>query len=167
MSKTTLITNDTSRYVLDMLDEQGLVVDRETDISRPSLPTDITELDDEDLMRLYTHLSAYSEFLSTQLACAIIDEKDAERNKDYAESEAMLRHQTNNAKTTVTIIKALVDGDPTLGDIRQEALVKYSYRKMLETMVNNYERSTAVCSRELTRRTSSDNFKTRSRKFTT
>jgi hypothetical protein len=77
-----------------------------------------------------------------------------------------LRHQSANAKTTVTIIKALVDGDPTLADIRQESLVKYSYRKMLETMVNNYERSTAVCSRELTRRTSGDNFKTRSRKFT-
>jgi hypothetical protein len=165
MSK--LITNDTSKYVLDMLDEQGLVVDRETFMPRPQLPADITELDDVDLMRLYTHLSAYSEFINNQLACAIIDEKDAQRTLDYAESEAMLRHQTGNAKTTVTIIKALVDGDPSLGDVRQDALVKYSYRKMLETMANNYERSSSVCSRELTRRTSSDNFKTRSRKFTT
>jgi len=164
MSK--LITSDTSKYVLDTLDEQGLSLDREMHMPRPSLPADITDVDDEELMRLYTHFSAYSDYVNTQLACAVIDEKEAQRNIDYAESEAMLRHQSTNAKTTVTIIKALVDGDPTLGELRQDALNKYSYRKMLETMANNLERSSSVCSRELTRRTSGDNFKTRSRRFT-
>ena len=163
---TNLITGDTSKYVLDTLDQQGLGLDRETFTPRPSLPADITEVDDEELMRLYTHFSSYSDFVNTQLACAIIDEKEAQRNIEYAESEAMLRHQSTNAKTTVTIIKALVDGDPSLGDLRQDALNKYSYRKMLETMANNLERSSSVCSRELTRRTSGDNFKTRSRRFT-
>lgn len=164
MSK--LITSETSSYVLDTLDQQGLGLDRETFMPQPKLPGDITEIDDKDLMRLYTHFSAYSDFVNTQLACAIIDEKEAQRNIEYAESEAMLRHQSANAKTTVTIIKALVDGDPTLSDLRTDALNKYSYRKMLETMANNLERNTSVCSRELTRRTSGDNFKTRSNRFT-
>lgn len=162
---TSLITNDTSKYVLDLLDQQGLTVERDSFMPQPKLPADITELDDEQLMRLYTHFSSYSDFVSTQLACAIVDEKAAERQMDYSESQAMLRHQTGNAKTTVTVIKALVDSDPAVEEPRQNYLNLYAYRKMLETMANNYERSTAVCSRELTRRTSGDNFKTRTRKF--
>jgi len=167
MSKTQLITGDTSKYVLDTLDNQGLGLDREVDLERPALPVDITEISDEELMLLYTHFSSYSDFVNTQLACAVVDEKEAERRMDYAESERLLHHQTASPKATVTVIKALVDGDASLASVRQEYLNKYSYRKVLETMASNCECSTAVCSRELTRRTSSDNFKTRSRKFTT
>lgn len=166
MSKTQLITGDTSKYVLDTLDNQGLGLDREVELERPVLPVDITDISDEELMLLYTHFSSYSDFVNTQLACAVVDEKEAERRMDYAESERLLHHQTVNPKATVTVIKALVDGDAALADVRQEYLNKYSYRKVLETMASNCERSTAVCSRELTRRTAGDNFKTRSRKFT-
>lgn len=167
MSKSTLITNDTSKYVLDALDQQGLTIDREVDLIRPSLPADITDVGDEELMLLYTQFSAYSDFVNTQLACAIVDEKEAERTAEYEESMAMLRQQTANTKTTVTMMKALVDADPGICALKQDHLNKYAYRKMLETMANNCERSSSVCSRELTRRTSGDNFKTRTRKFTT
>jgi hypothetical protein len=167
MSKSTLITNDTSKYVLDALDKQGLSVDRELDLVKPELPADITELGDEELMLLYTQFSAYSDFVNTQLACAIMDEKEAEQTAEYEESMAMLRQQSTNSKTTVTVMKAMVDSDPDIRFLKQDKLNKYAYRKMLETMANNCERSSAVCSRELTRRTSGDNFKTRTRKFTT
>lgn len=163
---TNLITGDSSKYVLDTLDQQGLGVERETTMPRPSLPADITVLDDEDLMRLYTHFSAYSDFVNTQLACAIVDEKDLERQVDYEESMAMLKLQASNPKTTVTALKAMVDSDPNIKSLKQEHINKYSYRKVLETMANNCERSSSVCSRELTRRTAGDNFKTRTRKFT-
>jgi hypothetical protein len=163
---TNLITNDTSKYVLDTLDQQGLGIERETFIPRPSLPADITELDDEDLMRLYTHFSSYSDFVNTQLSCAIVDEKELERQVDYKESMSMLKLQSENPKTTVTALKAMVDSNDTIRALKQDHLNKYAYRKMLETMANNCERSSSVCSRELTRRTSGDNFKTRTRKFT-
>lgn len=166
MSKSTLITNDTSKYVLDTMDKQGLLVDREVELERPSLPADITELNDEELMLLYTKFSSYSDFVNTQLSCAIVDEKEAERKVDYEESMAMLRQQSASAKTTVTMMKALVDSDPAIIELKQDHLNKYAYRKMLETMANNCERSSSVCSRELTRRTSGDNFKTRTRRFT-
>ena len=161
-----LITNDASRYVLDTLDEQGLGIERETNIPRPSLPADITELNDEDLMILYTQFSAYSDFVNTQLSCAVVDEKDLERQVDYEESMAMLRLQASNPNTTGTALKAMVDSDPSIKDLKQAHMNKYAYRKVLETLANNCERSSAVCSRELTRRTSGDNFKTRTRKFT-
>lgn len=163
MSK--LITEDTSKYVLDQMDAQGLSIPREADLPNPELPADITDISDEDLMILYTQFSSYSDFVNTQLSCAIVDEKALERRVDYEESMAMLRAQSNSAKVTVTVLKAQVDADPALISLRQDHLNKYSYRKLLETLANNCERNSAVCSRELTRRTSGDNFKTRSRKF--
>lgn len=164
--KAELITNSVSKYVLDEMDKQGLLVDREVELDRPSMPADITELNDEDLMLLYTKFSAYSDFVNTQLSCAIVDEKDLERQVDYEESMAMLRLQSQHPKTTVTALKAMVDSDDNIRSLKQDHLNKYAYRKMLETMANNCERSSAVCSRELTRRTAGDNFKTRTRKFT-
>lgn len=160
-----LITGDASKYVLDTLDEQGLGIERETTMPRPNLPADITVLDDEDLMRLYTHFSAYSDFVNTQLSCAIVDEKEIERQVDYEESMAMLRLQDTHPKTTVTALKAMVDSEGSIKELKQDHMNKYAYRKVLETLANNCERSSAVCSRELTRRTSGDNFKTRNRKF--
>lgn len=166
MSKSTLITNDTSTYVLDLMDKQGLTIDREVELDQPSLPHDITEIDDEELMLLYTKFSAYSDFVNTQLSCAIVDEKDLERQVDYEESVAMLRLQEASPKTTVTALKAMVDSESSIRTLKRDHLNKYAYRKMLETLANNCERSSAVCSRELTRRTSGDNFKTRTRRFT-
>jgi hypothetical protein len=165
MSKSTLITDDVSKYVLDEMDKQGLSIDREVELERPSMPADITELGDEDLMLLYTKFAAYSDFVNTQLSCAIVDEKELERQVDYEESMAMLRLQDSHPKTTVTALKAMVDSDGNIKDLKKLHMNKYAYRKVLETLANNCERSSSVCSRELTRRTSGDNFKTRTRKF--
>lgn len=165
MSKSNLVTGDVSTYVLDSLAQQGLAVDREVELDRPVMPVDITVLSDEDLMILYTRFSMYSDFVNTQLSCAIVDEKELERQVDYEESMAMLRLQSANPKTTVTALKAMVDSDGSIKELKQDHMNKYAYRKVLETMANNCERSSSVCSRELTRRTSGDNFKTRTRKF--
>lgn len=164
---TNLITDQTSSSILDMLDGQGLGVDRAPDLNRPSLPEDITELGDEELMVLYTQFVSFSDFVNTQLSCAIIDEKELERLVDVAESGELMR-QTGlaNAKTSVTAIKALVELADSVREAKIAHIQKYAYRKLLETLANNSERDSAVCSRELTRRTSGDNFKTRSRKFT-
>ena len=164
MSK--LILDEVSDNILTELDTQGLPVDREVELIRPQLPPDITEVDDEELMLLYTQFSAYSDFVNTQLSCAIIDEKEIERKIEYAEAEALIRHHNAAGKTTVTVIKAMVDVDPEITELKKLHTHKYAYRKLLETMSSNCERGSMVCSRELTRRTSGDNFKTRTRKFT-
>lgn len=164
--KTTLITGSISDYVLAELETQGLGIRREVDLSHPEMPEDITALSDEDLMLLYTSFSMYSDFVNTQLSCAVVDEKQLERKMDYAESSAMVTAQAANAKTPVTALKAMVDHDPEVIEARTNHMYKYAYRKMLETLANNCERSSSVCSRELTRRTAGDNFKTRTRKFT-
>jgi hypothetical protein len=159
-----LITDELSSYILDQLETQGIAVEKEARVDRPNMPEDITQLQDEDLMVLYTQFIAYSDFLNTQLACAIIDEKDIERQISISEAENMIS-QGANTKLTVTAMKASMEVNPEVRDIKIRHLQKYAYRKLLETIANNTERHSAVCSRELTRRTAGDNFKTRSRKF--
>ncbi len=160
-----LITGDVSKYVIDQLDQQGISVEKFAGTHRPSLPEDITELEDEDLMVLYTQFIAYSDFLNTQLACAIIDEKELERQIGFAEASNLVAGG-GGGKTTVTAIKAGIELNPEVKELKVQHLQKYAYRKMLETVASNTERHSAVCSRELTRRTAGDNYKTRSRKFT-
>lgn len=160
-----LITGDLSSYIVSQLDEQGIAIPKVAATYRPDLPEDITELEDGDLMVLYTQFIAYSDFLNTQLACAIIDEKELERRIGLAEAENMIT-QSAGTKTTVTAMKATLEVNDQVRAAKVEHLQKYAYRKMLETIANNTERHSAVCSRELTRRTAGDNYKTRSRKFT-
>lgn len=161
-----LVTNELSNYVLEELDNQGLGVNPNMDMPKPELPFDITGLGDEDLMILYTQFVIFSDFVNTQLSCAVIDEKELERQLSGLESSKLMQYTASaGAKTSVTAVKALVEDDDDIRSLKVQHLQKYAYRKMLETLANNSERDSAVCSRELTRRTSGDNFKTRSRKF--
>lgn len=161
-----LITNELSNYVLEELGTQGLGVNPTLDIPTPELPTDITLLGDEDLMVLYTHFVIFSDFVNTQLSCAVIDEKELDRQLSGLESAKMMKYTASaGTKASVTAVKALVEDDDDIRKLKIQHIQKYAYRKMLETLANNSERDSAVCSRELTRRTSGDNFKTRSRKF--
>jgi hypothetical protein len=161
-----LITSDLSAYVLNELDRQGLGIKREADLSQPQLPEDITSIDDEALMLLYTGFSAYTDFINTQLSCAIIDERETERLIDVTTARKTLELSTGKASDKVTIIRAQIAADEEMIAMENKLLARYAYRKMLETMSTNCERSTSVCSRELTRRTAGDNFKTRTRRFT-
>jgi hypothetical protein len=140
---------------LEQLRKQGLVVPTQVDIDVPSLPVDISELADEDLMGLFTRYTAFWNFLSAQLACAIIDERASEKAFDAAESLAMLRaHGGKAAKDTVTLLKAQVAADPEVSKLSKDYEGQYAYRKLVEMMVNNAERDANLLSRELTRRTS-------------
>jgi hypothetical protein len=161
-----LITSDLSAYVLNELDRQGLGIRREAELSQPQLPSDITSIDDEALMLLYTGFSAYADFINTQLSCAIVDERETERMIDVTTARKTLELSTGKASDKVTIIRAQIAADDEMVAMENKLLARYAYRKMLETMSTNCERSTSVCSRELTRRTAGDNFKTRTRRFT-
>ena len=164
MSKSSLIADVVSSNALSTLKEQGFIVDLEADLDRPSLPRNITELGDEDLMELYTQFVAYSDFINTQLSCAIIDEKELERRIELAEATTFLNMTTSTSK--VTLVRPQVASNKDVVELKEEHMQKFAYRKLIETMANNYDRGSSVCSRELTRRTSNDHFKTRAKKFT-
>ena len=138
---------------LALLRHQGLQVKTTMKRETPQLPPDITELGDEDLMVLFSKLTAYNNFLATQFACSMIDERDAERSLDYEEGVAFLQFYAGKT-SLASLVKAHVATSPKVVELKEIYSARYNYRKLIEVMVNNVERDTALVSRELTRRTS-------------
>lgn len=150
-----------SESIIDVLRGQGLNFSTRMEIVVPSVPTDLTELDDEGLMQLFAELTAYANFLSAQYSCALIDEKNAEQSLDIIESKKFITAHESNKKETITLTKARLSTDPEIIAMREAVSAKYAYKKLIEVMVNNVDRNTQLVSRELTRRTSSFNKSTR------
>jgi hypothetical protein len=155
-----------SSNTFTMLEEQGITPIRETDMAIPQMPYDITDLDDSDLMRLFSHLTAYSNFLNVQLSCALVDERAAEREVSVNKATTLI----NNMATSddkITVARAKLMDDPKIVELNDVYEERHAYRKIIEVMANNSERDMNLISRELTRRTASDSYKTRSRGYTT
>ena len=136
------------------------VLTKGIDLPKPAydqavLPPDITALSSEQLAEMFTILTGWADYMSSQLAQAQIAEKKATRAVEYAESMALItKTQTAPKGTTVTLIKAQIDTDPEINLLRDDYDEKYAYRKLLEMMLGNQERDITLVSREITRRTS-------------
>ena len=150
----TLITGPASKGALRKLTSQGMSVSAKPDYDVPMLPSELTDLGDEDLMGLYSKLTAYADFIAVQVSCAQVDERALEKKLSSMESEKMLRigGKTDNR---VTFARAQVANDPEVVDLKEEIEEVHAYRKLIESMAGNVERDSHLVSRELTRRTSS------------
>lgn len=155
-----------SQTAVNELTKRGFKLSSKPENDIPTLPSDITDLHDDDLMELFVELTAWTDHLSSQLAIAIVDEREAERAVSLAESKAMLDYWKGGSGDRVTVVKAQIATDPKVLDLIKEQDEKYAYRKILETLYQNVERDSAVVSRELTRRTSDGGFTARKRRFT-
>ena len=117
------------------------------------LPPDITELSSEQLAEMFTILTGWADYMSSQLVQAQLAERDALRKAELAESRLLVTKTTGAPKgTTVSLIKAQIDIDPDILDLRDKYEEKYAYRKILEMMLNNQERDITLVSREISRR---------------
>lgn len=140
---------------LDKLARQGIVVKKSMSIDIPTFPSDLTELADEELMEVFTQLTAYLNFLSSQLACAFIDERSAEKELDSEENMALLTAYSGKVtKDTMTVLKAQVALSPKVKELKENLELKYNYRKLIEMMHSNADRDIVLISRELSRRLS-------------
>lgn len=134
------------------------VMQQSIELPRPAydqavLPPDITELSSEQLAEMFTILTGWADYMSSQLVQAQLAERDALRKSEFAESKALVRLTTGAPKgTTVSLIKAQIDIDPDIQDLRDKYEEKYAYRKILEMMLNNQERDITLVSREISRR---------------
>lgn len=120
----------------------------------PSVPADITEMDDQSLMAIYTELISWADYLGMQLAMAQIDEKHAESVQAVAEAKVLSKGWSGKATDRVAVAKAEMALDPAVQRAQQDYLDAYAYRKLVEVLFVNVERDAAAVSRELTRRTS-------------
>jgi len=140
------------------MSEIDVVMQRGLELPKPAyeqavLPPDITELSSDQLAEMFTILTGWADYMASQLVQAQIAEKKAERAVEYAESMALITKTQNSPKgTTVTLIKAQIDVDPEINDLKDTYQERYAYRKILEMMLNNQERDITLVSREITRR---------------
>jgi hypothetical protein len=156
-----------SEDAIAALSNSGFGLTRKPNYEIPSLPRDITELDDPALMDLFVQLTQWNDHAAGLFAVAVIDEREAERALDSAEAAAMLSNWTGAKGTTVTFIKSTIAAMPEIQKLGKELDVKYAFRKLIEARMENVERDAALVSRELTRRTSDGGMRSRQRKFTT
>lgn len=151
-----LITGAQSEDALDLLRSQGLKVHDKPPYDIPVIPTDLTETADEDLMVLFSKLTAYADFISVQVSCAQVDERSLEKRLSSMESIKMLT-SGGKSENRVTFARAQVATDPEVIEVKDDIERAYAYRKLIESMASNIERDAALVSRELTRRTSTVN----------
>lgn len=164
VSLTKLITEESS-LTLDALKSQGFLIERETFIDTPKIPSDITDLGEEDLMALFTHLTSYLTFVNTQLACAEIDELNAKKKLDYEQGILTLSLTSGDNAEKITTARLKVATDPNIKELEAEYTKRTSYTKLVSMMYDNVNKDLALVSRELTRRTSGDSYKTRKKSF--
>jgi hypothetical protein len=140
--------------MISILEAQGLPVRRELDIELPDFPTDITSVDDQQLMDLANRYMQNYNFMLTQVACADLAVIEADNAYDTAEAKAMLTKTTGKSTEKSVMLKASVLTDPDIVELSSNRLQAMAYHKILKTTLDNLERYYQLTSRELTRRTS-------------
>ena len=156
-----------SRDVLAAVNELGFSLTPKPEEDIPTLPRDITELDDDGLMDLFVQFTQWNDHLAGAQAIAIINEREAQRALDNAEASAMLKNWTGTKGDRVALIKAQIANTVEIQDLQRDLDVKYAFRKLIETRTLNVERDSQLVSRELTRRTSDGGgMRSRTRRFT-
>lgn len=138
---------------LDTLIEKGM------NVPKPSydlivLPPDITLLSSEQLAEMFTILTGWADYTSSQLAQAQITERAAQRALDLKVNRLMVEKMGAAVKgDKVTLIRAQIAIDDNVLKLEDSLEERYAYRKMVEMMLSNQERDITLVSREITRRT--------------
>lgn len=158
-----LQTRSTSKESILKLEKQGLKVKKTFNADVPELPKDITSIDDESLMDLYSRYVAYLEFINLQVWCAQTDETEVAKTLQLEKATQKL---TRAAKgKTAGAIDAEIETDLTYQGMYINHRELYNYLKLLQLLSDNISEDIKLVSRELTRRTSTNNFVSRSRNF--
>lgn len=156
-----------STKVVAALNELGFSLTPKPEYDIPSLPRDITELDDEGLMDLFVQFTQWNDHLAGAHAIAVVNEREAESELKNAEAIALLQNWTGAKGDKVTLIKAQIQASESIQNLIYDYDTKYAFRKLIETRTQNIERDSNVVSRELTRRTSDGGLRSRQRRYTT
>lgn len=142
---------------------QGLDLPDKPVSGLPQLPDSLTTMTDVELMEAYAEFVAWSDYTTSQVAAAAIDERAAQAYLESVEAEVMLREWSGKTGDRVTVQKAKAASDEAVIRARNEVDERYAYRKLTESIATSMERNAQMLSRELTRRTSNDKTTSRGR----
>jgi hypothetical protein len=119
------------------------------------LPNDITDISSEDLGELFTRLTSWTDYISSQLTMAALEERAVLKKKEYLENTMLVKRMGAQVKgERITLIKAQISVDEDVQALDIEYEEKYAYRKLVEMLLTNHERDLSLVSREITRRSS-------------
>ena len=128
--------------------------------SKPSdkqvvLPADITDIGSEELGELFTRLTAWTDYIASQVTMAQLEERAALKKKEFTENTMLVRRMGAQVKgERVTAVKAEIAVNEEVVALDADYEEKYAYRKLVEMLRDNHERDLQLVSREITRRNS-------------
>lgn len=148
--------------------KQGLELPRRPVGEMPPLPSDLTELGDSGLMTLFRKLTAWGNYLGTQLSMAEVDESAAKAQAVRAEARARKAVQDEaETKLSATEIKAAAYEYPAYRQALESAHEVYAYRKLVTSLRDGIEHDCFLVSRELSRRLGTADRDARDRRWNT
>ena len=137
---------------LDKFQDWGLTFRKPSD-EQVQLPSDITALNSEALGELFTQLTAWTDYIASQLVHAQLEERASQKLLEYNENLMFVKRLGAGVKgERVTTVKAEIAIDPEIVGLSNQYEEKYAYRKLVEMLLNNHERDLSLVSREITRR---------------
>jgi hypothetical protein len=143
---------------LDKFANWGLQFNKPDD-RQVTLPPDITDIGSEQLGELFTRLTAWTDYIASQLALAQLEERAAMKKKDFLENTMLVKRMGAQVKgERITAVKAEVSIHPDIVALDNDYEEKYAYRKLVEMLLNNHERDLSLVSREITRRSNDARF---------
>lgn len=139
-----------SSKTINFLKQQGLLVNERYGYDAPVLPSDITSMQEEEVMDLYTKYVAYLEFISLQLWCAQVDKAEAEKILNLIRAEKKLTLKSSGK--AVAMIDAEIEVDSEYRekvDLLQELS---NYYGLIEIISDRLSKDISLINREITRR---------------
>jgi type IV secretory pathway protease TraF len=117
------------------------------------LPPDITMLNSEQLGEIFTRLTAWTDYIASQLVHSQLEERAAQKVLEYNENLLLVKRLGAGVKgERVTTVKAEIAVNENIVSLSNQYEEKYAYRKLVEMLLNNHERDLSLVSREITRR---------------
>jgi hypothetical protein len=130
----------------------GLTFNKPSD-EQVTLPSDITAIASEQLGELFTRLTAWTDYIASQVTMAQLEERAALKKKEFTENTMLVRRMGSQVKgERITAVKAEISVNQDVVDLDNDYEEKYAYRKLVEMLLTNHERDLQLVSREITRR---------------
>jgi flagellin-specific chaperone FliS len=137
---------------LEKFQDWGLTF-RKPSEEQVELPPDITMLNSEQLGEIFTRLTAWTDYIASQLVHSQLEERAAQKVLEYNENLLLVKRLGAGIKgERVTSVKAEIAVDENIVRLSNQYEEKYAYRKLVEMLLNNHERDLSLVSREITRR---------------
>lgn len=148
------------------LEKSGYQIPGRPIVDLPRLPNNLSEISDDDLIRLMTHFAWWTAHIAGLLALQEIDERSTDSIHELAFA-AILSDiaPAKPSEGSMTKAKAAVTLHPQVRDAQAKKNAAYARRKLVKMMWENLERDAGIASRELTRRLARQNIEHRVERY--